>query len=274
MAKGISLHLGLNKVNPKHYGGWDGALAACEFDAKDMRALAKSRGFQPTVLLTKQATAKKVTAAIEKAAGKLEPGDIFFLTYSGHGGQMPDVNGDENDKTDETWVLYDRELVDDELYALWGKFQRGVRIIVLSDSCHSGTATRDADYRIMLARDPKMRNRKFRAMPKEYEAKTYKLHKKQYDKIQKQHAAGERVAVGASILLISGCQDNQLSADGDRNGLFTETLRKIWDGGKFKGNYTTFHRAIQGRMPSLQSPNFFRTGASDVRFEHQGPFTI
>jgi hypothetical protein len=27
----------------------------------------------------------------------------------------------------------------------------------------------------------------------------------------------------ASVLLISGCQDNQLSGDGDVNGLFTET---------------------------------------------------
>lgn len=274
MAKGISLHLGLNAVNPKHYGGWDGALAACELDAKDMRTLAKSRGFQATTLLTKQATAKNVTAAIQKAAAQLKSGDLFFLSYSGHGGQMPDKNGDENDKQDETWVLHDRELIDDELYALWGKFHRGVRIIVLSDSCHSGTVTRAADYRLLLARDSSMRNRKYRNMPKEVEVTTYKKHRAQYDKIQKEHAAGERVAVGASILLISGCQDNQLSADGDRNGLFTETLRKVWNGGKFNGNYATFHRVIQAHMPSVQSPNFFRAGGSDIRFEHQGPFTI
>lgn len=29
--KGLSLHLGLNRVDPAHYGGWDGALTACEF---------------------------------------------------------------------------------------------------------------------------------------------------------------------------------------------------------------------------------------------------
>ena len=36
--KGISLHIGLNAVNAADYGGWDGPLAACEFDANDMAA--------------------------------------------------------------------------------------------------------------------------------------------------------------------------------------------------------------------------------------------
>jgi hypothetical protein len=74
----------------------------------------------------------------------LESGDFFWLTYSGHGGQVSDTNSDdETDEKDETWVLYDRQLVDLELYALWGEFKPGVRIFVLSDSCHSGSVTRD-----------------------------------------------------------------------------------------------------------------------------------
>ena len=38
--RGLSLHIGLNSVNPKHYAGWSGDLMACEFDAEDMAALA------------------------------------------------------------------------------------------------------------------------------------------------------------------------------------------------------------------------------------------
>ncbi len=69
-------------------------------------------------------------------------GDIYFLTYSGHGGQVPDTNGEgESDSSDETWLAYDRQIVDDELYELWAKFKPGVRIVVLSDSCHSGPST-------------------------------------------------------------------------------------------------------------------------------------
>ena len=37
MAKGMSLSIGLNAVDPKHYGGWAGELNACEADAAEMR---------------------------------------------------------------------------------------------------------------------------------------------------------------------------------------------------------------------------------------------
>ena len=72
------------------------------------------------------------------------PGDFFLCTYSGHGGQVRDKNHEEeSDRSDETWVLYDRQLVDDELYALWATFKPGVRVVILSDSCHSGSVTKE-----------------------------------------------------------------------------------------------------------------------------------
>jgi hypothetical protein len=42
--KGLSVHIGLNAVSAKHYEGWSGELTACEFDARDMAAIAKARG--------------------------------------------------------------------------------------------------------------------------------------------------------------------------------------------------------------------------------------
>ena len=111
--KGNSLHIGLNRVDPIHYAGWQGELVACENDAHDMEAIARSQGFVAQSLLTKSATSTAVLAAVEKAAKELVEDDFFFLTYSGHGGQINDVNKDEPDGLDETWVLYDRELLDD-----------------------------------------------------------------------------------------------------------------------------------------------------------------
>ena len=89
MAKGMSLSIGLNAVDPKHYGDWSGELNACEADAAEMSALAKSQGFRPTVLLTRRATRARVQAELGKAARQLAAGDIFMLSYSGHGGQLP-----------------------------------------------------------------------------------------------------------------------------------------------------------------------------------------
>ncbi len=41
--KALSLHIGLNLVDPKHYGGWSGPLAACECYANDMAAIVAQR---------------------------------------------------------------------------------------------------------------------------------------------------------------------------------------------------------------------------------------
>src|SRR4051812_9156233 len=142
MAKGRSLHIGLNGVDASAYGGWDGKLTACEADANDMAAIADALGYDAHKLLTAEATSSAILEELAGAVTDLGEGDIFMLTYSGHGGQLPDQNGDEPDRMDETWVSYDRQIVDDELYAAFGTFATGVRIAVLSDSCHSGSVVR------------------------------------------------------------------------------------------------------------------------------------
>jgi hypothetical protein len=269
MAKGISLHIGLNRVDPGHYEGWDGALAACEADAKDMQALARKRGFTSSPrLLTKDATARAVSDAIAAAGKQLAKGDIFFLTYSGHGGQVKDTNGDEErDRKDETWVLFDRQLVDDELYDLWGGFKTGVRILVLSDSCHSGSVTRAVPK--FLSGGPRAR-----FMPRSIGEKVEAAHRKLYREIQNAHTGTEKAKVKASVLLISGCMDNQLSMDGDRNGAFTHMLKTVWAGGRFRGGYRTFRDTIVSRMPNTQTPNYYFVGEGNPAFEGQRPFTI
>jgi hypothetical protein len=128
-----------------------------------MKSIASSCGFNTTSLITSQAVASAVLKEIALASSSLQSGDIFLLTFSGHGGQIPDVNGDEGDGLDETWVCFDRMLVDDELYAMWGKFQPGVRIVMVSDSCHSGTIAKDAFYIGMTDLNPAL-SRAYRGM--------------------------------------------------------------------------------------------------------------
>lgn len=274
MAKGISIHIGLNRVDPNHYEGWDGELIACEFDAKDMQAIAQAKGFKSTLLLTKAATYAKVTQAIGQAATQLKAGDILLLTYSGHGGQLPDMKSEEADKLDETWVLYDRQLVDDELYYLWSLFQPGVRILMLSDSCHSGTISKMSTYKALCKEFSPNIQPRFRALPRDIQQKTYQAHRNLYDDTIKSYPQGDKVKISASVLLISGCLDNQLSSDGDKNGLFTNSLLKVWNQGKFTRGYYAFYKNILGQMPPWQSPNYFKVGGSNLQFYTQAPFTI
>ena len=79
--------------------------------------------------------------------------------------------------------------------------------------------------------------------------------------------------VKASVILISGCQDNQTSLDGDHNGAFTEQLLHIWNDGKFSGNYANFHARVKARLPPTQSPNLFTLGSAGA-FLAQMPFTV
>lgn len=290
-ATGLSLHIGLNGVSGAAYGGWDGPLAACEFDANDMTALAKKQGIKTTTLLTKKATRAAVLAEMRGAAKSLGGGDFFFLTYSGHGGQVPDVTGEEDDKKDETWCLYDGQLIDDELYYELSRFKAGVRILVLSDSCHSGTVTREAA--MPVATNPSQRPK---LMPEAVAMRTYRDHQAFYDKLQKDvaAAAGKPVVdpdtaiaqVAASgrlsaivarfdpaVILVSGCQDNQTSMDGEHNGAFTEQLLRVWNQSGFQGNYANFHARIKARMPATQSPNLFTLGAAGA-FLAQKPFSV
>lgn len=287
--RGLALHIGLNLVDPAHYAGWSGPLAACEFDAKDLAALAKKSGMTSTVLLTKKGTRASVLAGIRAAAKQLKKGDFFLLTYSGHGGQVTDVTGDEDDERDETWCLYDGELIDDELYVELSRFAKGVRVLVLSDSCHSGTATRARP-------EPPPPGTRSKMMPPHVAEQTYRQNKAFYDGLQKavSKSAGSAIPdpdtmlalVGTdprvtrivknfkpSVILISGCQDNQTSLDGTHNGAFTGQLLRVWKKGAFKGDYVKFHAEIVAGLPSSQTPNLFPLGAAGT-FLKERPFTV
>ena len=142
MAKGMSLHLGLNDVSPKHYDGGLPILVGCERDAKGMERIALDNKFTSKKLLGPEATRSNVQKYIKDASNTLKNGDIFLLSFSGHGGRLPDLNGDEPDKKDETWCLFDAQIIDDEIMNLFGNFAKGVRILVFADSCHSGSSTK------------------------------------------------------------------------------------------------------------------------------------
>jgi len=139
--KVLSLHIGLNHIDPDAYGT-DGELANCQNDCNAMAKIAKLKGFQSTILQDSDASCPRVTSEISNAAKVLQSGDYFFLTYAGHGSQVPDEDNEEEDGMNETWVLYDRMMIDNELYHLWSTFKAGVKIFVVSDSCHSGTLMR------------------------------------------------------------------------------------------------------------------------------------
>lgn len=266
-----SLAIGLNAVDPDGYDGWEGKLGACEQDADDMCAIARAQGYDARILKRSQATSAAVLAELADAARTVQAGEHFFLSYSGHGGQVPDTNGDEPDRYDETWCLYDRMLLDDELYLMFGRFAPGVRILMLSDSCHSGSVAREA----LRGRSPAPRGEmlpKWLPLPKA-EA-IYRNRKDLYDSLQQLAGPAEQGQVGASVLLISGCRDDEVSYDGAVNGAFTTQVLKAWDGGRFHGSHRQFQEAVSDGLGGQQHPQLFLAGATDPAFEAMRPFAV
>lgn len=288
MPKGLSLHIGLNdfdRTSPDYEGVSAPVLKNPIADANSMEALAKARGFS-TLLLTgdkgEAATSDRVLGEIAKAAEELEPGDLFFLTYAGHGAQVPDQNGDEPDHLDETWVLWDRMVIDDELNRLLQTFKAGVRVAALSDSCHSQSVLREMYLPSSLADDYAKRDLDMQ-LPDAPPARMLTDEQKAADLFLSRHPdiaaspAPRSVDLAATVILLSGCQDNQTSSDGANHGLFTQTLLDVWGdpaNPSFTGNYRSLLAAVVARMPPQQTPGFLEMGAADPDFEGQQPFTI
>lgn len=261
--RGFSLHIGLNEVDPASYGGWEGRLAGCHADAYAMALIPKWGSYEWTeLLLDEQAERSHVRETIEEVSGIVEPGDTFLLTYSGHGGQLPDPESDEADHLDETWCLWDGELLDDELWTLFAKFPKWSRIIVVSDSCYAHGMVRSSLYR-------------YRSMPGAVIQTAYEAQQGLYDGIER--LGREKYKDGfikASVCWLPACQENQYAMDGRDGGLFTQALSLVWQDGAFAGDYRRFHREILRHMPADQSPGLEFTGRRDLNFHWSTPFKL
>lgn len=264
MPQGISIHIGLNRVDPNAYdSSWDGKLVGAVQDAEDMYAIAQSQGFQSTKLLEQAATREAVIQAIRTSGEVLLTGDILLLTFAGHGGVLPDVSGDESDHQDETWCLYDGHLLDDELYLLWQTFTRGVRILVISDSCHSGTVVRGAELGLQ------------RAMSRDVAIDTWQNNRDFYrDLLDTTKGINANKPPLASVRLLSACREDRSAYDGKPNGFFTQTLKQVWDNGNFDGTYAGFYDKIYDQMYRYQAPEHVFIGQADPTFDSQKPFQI
>lgn len=286
---GMSLHVGINTVDPAHYDGWDGRLAACEADAHAMLALASGEGFKPELLLTQDATRQVVVDHIQKAASDLKAGDMFLFTVSGHGGRLPDFNQDEDHdgdlKMDETLCLFDFQIADDELYMLWSEFRPGVRVLMVPDTCHSGSMARMGSAPMptqLWGRDIETRPT-VRAMPRYVEERVWRANEAAYRTASKSYSAIKESVmtsplsspVTASVLNLGACMDEQFAMDGAQNGAFTGALLDVWDGGRFRGGYHAFRSAIDARIGSTsQTPQLFEKLLCEPNFVTDRPFTL
>jgi len=312
--KGLALGVGLNRVDPGHYDGWDGELGGSENDAVDMMSLAQRNGFTTRLLKSQQCTRNGVIQSIADAANGLNAGDIFFFFYSGHGGRLPDLNGDEPNPfaerpggtpteqpptappvgeewptdfatpKDATYCLYDAMLIDDEFFDLLCKFKRGVRVVVLTDCCHSQSL-----YRVQRIDGPEppvppaVRNLRLgnpRSANRGALKNTFTKNRAFYEPLLRRQGIGNvRTDLQASVLFLSACGELETALDGVPNGLFTSVVKSVLARPTGMHSYLNFatevrriHLAAQGRTSVLTRLNSILPDGRD--FAYDRPFAI
>ncbi|HET9526110.1 MAG TPA: caspase family protein [Pyrinomonadaceae bacterium] len=291
MATGISIHVGVNAT--KAPGLSVQPLVGCENDAEAMRVLARARNFVavdggPDVpIIREKATFENVLGKIRLAAEKLVAGDIFLFTFSGHGTRRGADDPAEEDLKDETLVLHDKLLVDNVLRRrLWPTFKAGVRVVMVSDSCHSGgiamsviddsesepeTESSGSGSSAAWARDGVRRGMSRRgAVPgvqqgrpqngfgvrgvSEAQAQAHFNLLKQFYKELRESLPSTAPPVPANVLLLAACQEHETTRDGLPNGVFTRALLEVLSSNGTK-TYTQLRNSIEQKLQQASATN-------------------
>jgi metacaspase-1 len=260
-----ALCVGINKFAHLPQASW---LNGCVNDAMDMAAFLETRpefsGGHIKILKDTAATKAKVMAALRDIIADEDVDHIVF-TFSSHGTQVPDKNGDEKvDHVDEAFACYDLKqkgrdwdrdtvIVDDELKTLFETVRKGVLVEVILDTCNSGTGLKALDL---------LQGRRPRFIPPPTPLGIRRLERKSdpkglQDEIKQIPAANRPV-------LFAACRADQLSSDApfgdDRyNGAFTYYFLKAAKGArKTRGDVLTAVRASLAKgefdqVPQLES---------------------
>ncbi|WP_180129045.1 caspase family protein [Rhodoferax sp. BLA1] len=265
-----ALCIGIN-----NYPGTHMDLQGCVNDANDWADCLGARGFGVSKLLDDQATKAAMVAALSNLISKASKNDSLVITFSGHGSYQPDTDGDEADGLDEALCPYDLQtkgaaLTDDEIKTLFAARKPGVRLVLIADSCHSGTVTRAAKAEPGADTRP-------RFMPMGNWLPAKDLPKNRAGKLAATvlAPAGASPLLGAysrllGDLLLSGCKEgpNNFSYDahiqGRYNGAFTYYALKALKTLKPEASYADWHKAILKYLPSASYPQSPQIVGSDT----------
>jgi metacaspase-1 len=253
------------------YPGTANDLSGCVNDATDWAKVFAAKGYQVKKLLNRAATGAAMRRSIADLVGKAVDGDRIVIQYSGHGSYVPDQDGDEPDGTDECLCPYDimskGPLTDDELFELYNAKRSGVRIVVISDSCHSGTVAKFA----AIVTPPSVRGRKRQRRLVRFLPPAVFLAKREAAKLGMLRSFRASNPPGRyAALLMAGCQDVEYSYDAyfnDRpNGAFTYVALRTLAALSSRATYSQWFKEIRKQLPSQQypqRPNLF--GSSSMK---------
>jgi hypothetical protein len=203
-------------------------LRGCVNDVHNIAgALTELYGFAEsdiTMLLDDAATKAAMTRGISDLVDTAKPGDVLYLHYSGHGSNVPDTSGDETtDHRDEILCPHDLDwndpLIDDWLRTTFDRLDPRASLTVVMDCCHSGSNTREpvriggpepeVISRFLPNPDDEAAGGSFTGTP---------------GRVRRRRPDTDVHVVDITETLLSGCRDDQTSADADIGGVYNGAL--------------------------------------------------
>jgi hypothetical protein len=218
-------------------------LNGCVNDALDLRMLLKSffdfTNADIHVLTDYRGNKGMIFDRLNGLVKWAMPGDLVAFTYSAHGSQMRDRNGDEiSDHMDELFCPYDMDwdaktyILDDEMKQVCDAFRPGVTLEVIMDTCHSATMLKNGVSPLFT---------KYRIRPRFTPPPTdiVMRHEGEESCLKEPRKMFRSLGVNDKVLW-AACKSNQTSADayfnGRYNGAFTYAFCQIVQ--KAKGKIT------------------------------------
>jgi len=244
-------------INDYPYDGSD--LNGCVNDAKAWAELLTGhfdfRQADVKLLLDGQATKAKVIAGIKDLLAGAKSGDVLVFTNSSHGTYQADASGDES-MYDEALCPFDcaeNLIIDDELREMFSGIAKGVRLTVISDSCHSGTVTRVAVAEIIPGlKTPDDRRARFLS-PALRGAKIIQNPWKALAKGKVKYPESKM-----KDLLLSGCTDKEYSYDamigGKYHGAMTYFALKTIREADYQITYAQLYSLLQFQLDDAGYP--------------------
>ena len=193
-------------------------------------------GFKDIVVLrNKDATAGAILATLQrKLIDETTKGDIRVVFYSGHGSTVRNEASNERYKLDQTIVPADHykgdvpDIRDKELSRiLWKAGKKGVKVIFIADSCHSGGLSRGVWNERGMTRTAR------NAPPPD--AKPYPV--QIYDPADKDPETGKEInPVDVGVVFLAAAQEDEPAQENPdtpegQHGAFTWALRKALEQG-------------------------------------------